>query len=90
VVLADVTESLPSAYRRDRAVALNWQAAALAACGEPERAANAALEALEIARSGGSGRLLGMIDAVCAQLAAYPSVESVARLQASLAGAQTV
>jgi hypothetical protein len=52
-------------------------------------AAGAALEALQIARTAGSGRLLGMIVPVAAQLAAYPGVEPVARLQAALGPAET-
>ena len=45
--------SLPPAYRRDRGVALSRQSGAFAAAGEPARAAEAALQALGIARDPG-------------------------------------
>ena len=84
-VLDVALRSLPPAYRRDRGVALGYQAAAFAAGGEPAGAAASAMQALEIARGSGSGRVLSMIVLVAARLAPHGRMEEVARLQSAVA-----
>jgi hypothetical protein len=84
-VLDVALQSLPPAYRRDRGVALGHQAAAFAAGGEPAEAAASAMQALEIARGSGSGRVLSMIVLVAARLAPHDRIEEVARLQSAVA-----
>jgi tetratricopeptide (TPR) repeat protein len=79
--------SLPAAYRRDLGAALGGLAAARAAAGEPEQAAFAALQALDIAATSGSGRITGMVASVASGLAPYRSAGPVAELLAALGGA---
>jgi tetratricopeptide (TPR) repeat protein len=89
-VLESAIRSLPVAYRRDRGVGLSRQAAAFAAVDKPSEAARTAMEALDIARASGSGRVLGMIDQVAANLAPHGGTEGVAKLHAALAETQAV
>lgn len=84
-VLEAAIAALPPAYRRDRGVALGYQAAAFASGDEPAKAARTATEALEIARDSGSGRVLSMIVPVADRLFPYRRIEEVARLRAALA-----
>ncbi|MEU5696726.1 helix-turn-helix transcriptional regulator [Actinosynnema sp. NPDC020468] len=76
-----VLPSLPSVYRRDRGNALGRHATALARIGEPDRAADAALEALDIARSSGSVRTERAVAQVARALAPHGGVEAVSRLR---------
>lgn len=78
--------SLPAAYRRDLGAALSGKAAAHVAAGEPEEAALAAWQALDIARGSGSGRITGMVASVASSLASHRTTGSVAELLAALGG----
>jgi hypothetical protein len=89
-VLGAAVEALPPAYRRDRGVALSYQAAAFAAEHEPSAAADAALQALEIARGSGSGRILEMIVQAADRLVSHSENEAVIRLRSALAATQVV
>lgn len=84
-VLEVALRSLPPAYRRDRGLALGYQAAAFAAGDEPAEAATSAMQALEVARGSGSGRVLSIIVLVAARLAPHSRMEEVARLQSAVA-----
>ena len=77
--------ALPAAYRRDRGVAFGHQAAALAATGEPVESAAAAMQALDIARDSGSGRIVRRVIEVAEALAPHGELEAVAGLKAALA-----
>ncbi len=77
--------SMPAVYRRDRGVALGGLAAAFAAGGEPERAAQVAIEALGIARTAGSTRILNMVKPVADDLPRHGHLPAVAGLRAALA-----
>jgi transcriptional regulator with XRE-family HTH domain len=88
--LDTATRCLSPAYRRDRGAALSWQAAAYAALGEPAEAATAAMCALDIARSAGSGRVLKLTVSVADRLVAYAHVDAVARLRSAVAGIPVV
>jgi tetratricopeptide (TPR) repeat protein len=76
---------LPAVYRRDRGVALAGLATAFAADGEAEEAASAALEALGIARSAGSARILNMVKPVADALPSDTRVPGIASLREALA-----
>lgn len=84
--LETAIRGLPPAYRRDRGVAFSYQAAALAATGEPAESATVAMQALDIARDSGSGRILRMVAEVAGALAPHGELEAVAGLRAALAG----
>jgi hypothetical protein len=78
--LAGFTEwlpRLPAVYLRDRAVALAWQANAHLADDGLEEAATAAHDALPIARSCGSERILRQIERVGASLRAHRRFSAV-------------
>lgn len=77
--------ALPTAYRRDRGVAFGHRAAALAATGEPVESAAAAMQALDIARDSGSGRIVRRVIEVAEALAPHGELEAVAGLKAALA-----
>jgi hypothetical protein len=83
--LETVIRALPPAYRRDRGVAFGHQAAALAATGEPAESATVAMQALDIARDSGSGRIVRMVIDVAGDLAPHGELEAVAGLKAALA-----
>ncbi|MFT7837712.1 helix-turn-helix transcriptional regulator [Saccharothrix sp. BKS2] len=78
----DVLPSLPTAYRRDRGTALSRFAAASAAVGQPERAAQLADEALDIARSSGSLRTERAVQDVAAALSPHGHLPAVAAFRA--------
>jgi tetratricopeptide (TPR) repeat protein len=88
--LDTATRCLSPAYRRDRGAALSWQAAAYAALGEPAEAATAAMGALDIARSTGSGRVLKLTASVADRLATFAHIDAVARLRSAVAGIPVV
>ncbi|WP_436760468.1 hypothetical protein [Streptosporangium sp. V21-05] len=77
---------LPPVYRRDRGMALAGMAAAYAATGEPEQAVTVAEEALEIARSAGSTRILNVVKSVDRSLKSHHTLPAVTRFQAALSG----
>ncbi|MFJ8815175.1 helix-turn-helix domain-containing protein [Amycolatopsis thermoflava] len=79
--------ALPAVYRRDRGVALGRYAAACVAIDELEHAATLAHDALDIARSAGSGRAEREVQAVGRRLAGHRNLEAVANLLDDLATA---
>ena len=83
--LDSAIRTLPPVYRRDRGVTLSALAAACAAVGEPDEAAAAATQALEVARDAGSVRIVNMVTPVAVALAPYVHMEAVARLHEVLA-----
>jgi transcriptional regulator with XRE-family HTH domain len=88
--LSAAVDTLPAVYRRDRGVALSGLAAAFAASGEAEQGAKAALDALGIARSTGSARVLAMTRSAAAALPRRSQVSTVAELREALAATPAV
>ena len=76
--------SIPSVYVRNRGIHLAQLAKAHAAGGEPERAAEVAIEALAIARQTGSGRGIALVAELHKSLAADMALPAVARLRQQL------
>jgi tetratricopeptide (TPR) repeat protein len=85
LALDSAIQSLPPVYRRDRGVALSALAAAFVGLGEPAEAAEAARQALGVARDAGSERIVSMVIPVGTALARYRGIEAVARLREALA-----
>jgi tetratricopeptide (TPR) repeat protein len=83
--LDSAVQGLPPVYRRDRGVALGALATACASLGEPDEAATAAAQALDVARDAGSERIVGMVIPVATALAPYRHLEAVAGLHEALA-----
>jgi tetratricopeptide (TPR) repeat protein len=79
---------VPTVYRRDRGMALGRLARAYSVVGEPEQAARAATDALDIARSVGSARTIAEVQIVGQRLKPYRQAESVAQLLDELAVGQ--
>ncbi|MFI9552351.1 hypothetical protein [Nonomuraea endophytica] len=77
--------TLPSVYRRDRGMALAGLAAAYAGQGEVEHAAVTATEALDIARTAGSARIVNVLTSVGQTLGAHRRVPAVAAFRLALA-----
>lgn len=77
--------SLPPVYRRDRGVACSRLAHAYLDAGQPENAAHAGQEALEIARSSGSVRTEQEVTLVGGKLARHRPLQPVEQLLAELA-----
>jgi tetratricopeptide (TPR) repeat protein len=71
---------VPTVYRRDRGMALGRLARAYSVVGEPEQAARAATDALDIARSVGSARTIAEVQIVGQRLKPYRQAEAVAQL----------
>jgi transcriptional regulator with XRE-family HTH domain len=88
--LSAAVDTLPAVYRRDRGVALSGLAAAFAASGEAEQGAKAALDALGVARSTGSARILAMTRSAAAALPRRGQVPAVAELREALAATSAV
>jgi len=84
-VLESAIRFLPPVYRRDRGVALSALATAFAGIGEPAEAAEAAAQALGVARDAGSERIVSMVIPVGTALARYRGIEAVTRLREALA-----
>ncbi|MBY8850294.1 hypothetical protein [Saccharothrix longispora] len=82
VLYEDVLPSLPAAYRRDRGTTLSRFAVAAVAVGEPERAAQLADEALDIARGSGSLRTERAVRDVAAALSPHGHLPAVAAFRA--------
>ncbi|MDU0294297.1 helix-turn-helix transcriptional regulator [Saccharothrix longispora] len=82
VLYEDVLPSLPAAYRRDRGTALSRFAAAAVAVAEPERAAQLASEALDIARDSGSLRTEHALRDVATALSPHGHLPTVAAFRA--------
>jgi tetratricopeptide (TPR) repeat protein len=72
--------TLSPVYQRNRAAAQSRLAAAYVADGQLEQAASTAHAALPVARSSGSGRILGEIKVLGADLAPHRGLQSVAAL----------
>jgi hypothetical protein len=69
--------TLPGVYRRDRGVALSWCSLAHIEVGQPEQAASAASDALQIALSVGSQRTLHKVQAMGRRLETYRKLAPV-------------
>jgi len=89
-LLSAAVDTLPAVYRRDRGVALSGLAAAFAANGEAEQGARAALDALDVARSTGSARILAMTRSAAATLPRRSQAPAVAELREALAATPAV
>jgi transcriptional regulator with XRE-family HTH domain len=79
-VYEDSLRTLPTVYQRNRTATLTRLAAAYAADSQPEQAANTAYAALPVARSAGSGRIVGEIKHVGTALIPYRALPAVAVL----------
>jgi transcriptional regulator with XRE-family HTH domain len=88
--LSAAVDTLPAVYRRDRGVALSGLAAAFAANGEAEQGAKTALDALGVARSTGSARVLAMTRSAATALPRRGQVPAVAELREALAATPAV
>jgi transcriptional regulator with XRE-family HTH domain len=71
---------IPEVYRRDHGVAQAGLAAAFARLDQPEKAARAAIDALVIAQSAGSTRIMDMVESINARLARRRHLEAVSEL----------
>jgi tetratricopeptide (TPR) repeat protein len=80
-----VLPGLPAVYRRDRGGALSRFAMACTAVGEPERAADLADEALDIAHSSGSTRTKLELRSVATALAPHDAIPAVGAFRARMA-----
>ncbi|WP_170211925.1 hypothetical protein [Saccharothrix australiensis] len=80
-----ILPALPPAYRRDRGTALSRFATAAARIGEPEYAVHLARQALDIARSSGSGRTENELRTVARLLAPHHTIPAVAAFTDDLA-----
>jgi tetratricopeptide (TPR) repeat protein len=76
----DSLRTLPTVYQGERAATLTRLAVAYAADSQPEQAASTARAALPVARSAGSGRIVGEIKNVGAGLVPYRTLPAVADL----------
>jgi hypothetical protein len=76
---------LPSVHRRDRGVYLSRLAIAHAINGDPETACMKGLEAAQIARTTGSGRIMGELERLRSTLRPWRSHPLVVRLDHALA-----
>jgi tetratricopeptide (TPR) repeat protein len=81
---------LPAAYQRDKGVAYAGLSAALAAQDRPEEAAQRAAQALTVAQSSGSTRILAMVTSVATHLTPYGHLDPVAEFLTDLADTQAV
>jgi hypothetical protein len=88
--LSAAVDTLPAVYRRDRGVALSGLATAFVANGEAEQGAKAALDALGVACSTGSARILAMTRSAAAALPRRSQVHAVAELREALAATSAV
>jgi transcriptional regulator with XRE-family HTH domain len=88
--LSAAVDTLPAVYRRDRGIALSGLAAAFAANGETEHGAKAALDALAVARSTGSARILAMTRSAARALPRRNQVPAVTELREALAATPAV
>lgn len=79
-----VLPALPVVYRRDRGTVLSRFALATVAVGEPERAAQLADEALDIAHSSGSARTEYQLRGVAQALSPYDTLPPVAAFRSRL------
>ncbi|CCH29322.1 helix-turn-helix transcriptional regulator [Actinosynnema sp. NPDC047251] len=85
-VYEETLPTLPSAYRRDRGLALSRFATAAARVDEPEYAVHLAEQALDIARSAGSARTEKILRTVVDLLAPRRSIPAVAAFSNRLDG----